>query len=454
MMSKESTYWEKRAAQKTWDIYNSLEEKNRSLLEMYQEASYNIGEELYKVSEKMQTSTPMLSDMHKFNRLTKLQNNINIIIKDLASNVENFGRSNMYEGFEYNYESIMEALGKEQFSIPNKELMEQLLNKPWLDSSFSKRLWKNTKVLANNLNEVLTIGLQQGKTVTEIAIQLNNRMNEGFNITHRLVRTETMHYLNESSFKAYKDAGCKKVQLWAAVDERTCPSCGIKHGNIYRLEDRPILPLHANCRCTYLPVIDDEDTQVDHDNAKEEINTEFNRRSNLDNGLDNKNRKLNIPEKSLKHSNEGDFTNPKNPKRIKPGEIKFKSGGHGQDNIKLLKEKEIEFNIIKEYSNGVRCGNVPNHREKTKQKDINQSWFPKDWTSKDIEKAGIYVANLKDKSKYKIDKFEYGGVTTAMYKYANYNDVTVVVCYNCNRRTIDTIFPDNIQRLLEVNENV
>ncbi|WP_270659472.1 minor capsid protein [Paraclostridium bifermentans] len=284
-MSKKSTYWEKRAAQKTWDIYNSLEEKNRRLLEMYQEASYDIGEELYKVSEKMQTSTPMLSDMHKFNRLTKLQNNINIIIKDLASYVENFGKSNMYEGFEYNYESIMEALGKEQFTIPNKELMEQLLNKPWLDSSFSKRLWKNTKLLANNLNEVLTIGLQQGKTVTEIAIQLNNRMNEGFNITHRLVRTETMHYLNESSFKAYKDAGCEKVQLWAAVDERTCPSCGIKHGNIYRLEDRPILPLHANCRCTYLPVINEDDIKKDRYIAKDEddIGNEFNREENLGN---------------------------------------------------------------------------------------------------------------------------------------------------------------------------
>ncbi|MBE1305645.1 phage head morphogenesis protein [Clostridium botulinum] len=275
---KNSEYWEKRIANNTWKTYNSLEEKNRALLEMYQEASLNISDELYRLSEKIKTSTPMLSDMHKFNRLTKLQGNMNIIIKGLGENVENFGKKNMYEGFSINYKNIMETLGQTNFSMPNKKLMEQLLNKPWFGSNFSTRLWKNTQVLATNLNDILTNGLIQGKTVTEMAIQLNNRMNEGFNVAHRLVRTETMHYLNESSIQAYKDSGCGRVQYWAASDERTCPRCGIKHGNPYIIKDAPVLPLHANCRCTYLPVIDEDDALKDHDKAKEDINNEFNKR--------------------------------------------------------------------------------------------------------------------------------------------------------------------------------
>lgn len=254
---KNSEYWEKRVAEPTWNIYNNLEEKNRALLEMYQEASLSISDELYRVAEKMKTATPMLSDMHKFNRLTNLQNNINSTIKELGLNVESFGKKNMYEGFSKNYKATMEAIGQTEFSMPNKKLMEQLLNKPWLGSNFSKRLWKNTKVLARNLNDILTIGLQQGKTVTEMAIQLNNRMNKGFNAAHKLVRTETMHYLNVSNFKAYQDVGCEEVQVWAAVDERTCPTCGLRHGNIYRMSDKPALPFHANCRCTYLPVVNE-----------------------------------------------------------------------------------------------------------------------------------------------------------------------------------------------------
>lgn len=273
---KNSEYWEKRIAKNTWNIYNSLEQKNKALLEMYQEASTSISDELYRLAEKIKTATPTLSDMHKFNRLTKLQENINSIIKELGNNLENFGKKNMYEGFSNNYKAVMEALGQIDFAMPNKNLMEQLLNKPWLGSNFSERLWKNTKVLAMNLNDILTTGLVQGKTVTEMAIQLNNRMNQGFNVAHRLVRTETMHYLNESSFIAYKDAGCEKVQYWAAEDERTCPRCGIKHGNTYSLKDRPILPLHANCRCTYLPVIDEVDAKGNYDEAKENINNENN----------------------------------------------------------------------------------------------------------------------------------------------------------------------------------
>lgn len=275
---KNSEYWEKRIAEPTWNTYNSLEEKNRALLEMYQEASLSISDELYRVAEKMKTATPMLSDMHKFNRLTNLQNNINSTIKKLASNVETFGKKNMYQGFSENYKATMEAIGEVSFDLPNKKLMEEILNRSWKGSNFSERLWKNTKVLAMNLNDILTTGLTQGKTVTEMVIQLNNRMNSGFNEAHRLVRTETMHYLNESSFKAYQDAGCEEVQVWAAVDERTCPTCGLRHGNVYRMRDKPALPFHANCRCTYLPIVDVEDAKKDHDQAKEEINNEFNKR--------------------------------------------------------------------------------------------------------------------------------------------------------------------------------
>lgn len=323
---KNSEYWEKRIAEPTWNIYNSLEEKNRVLLEMYQEASLSISDELYRVAEKMKTATPTLSDMHKFNRLNNLQNNINSIIKELGSNVESFGKKNMYKGFSENYKATMEAIGEVTFDMPNKKLMKEILDRPWKGNNFSERLWKNTKVLAMNLNDILTTGLTQGKTITEMAIQLNNRMNSGFNEAHRLVRTETMHYLNESSFKAYQDSGCEEVQVWAAVDERTCPTCGLRHGNIYRMRDKPALPFHANCRCTYLPIIDVDDAKKDHDQAKEDINNEFNRRHG------------NINENNLQDfRNDGIINNKEWLKAEFPNEKKFRKHvekhGHEYNNI-------------------------------------------------------------------------------------------------------------------------
>lgn len=255
---KNSEYWEKRIANSTWKTYNSLEEENRALLEMYKEAALDIEDELYRLATKMKTATPMLSDMHKYNRLDGLKNNIDKRITKLSQEVEKFGTNNMYKGFKEVYKNVATELVGTKFDEVPEKVMKEMLDRPWIGSNFSKRLWKNTKVLELNLNDILVRGLTQGKTVTEMAIELDNRMQEGFNVSHRLIRTETMHYLNMSSLKAYEDTGCKEVQVWAAKDERTCPRCGAMHGKKYPISKAPVLPFHAHCRCTYLPVIDEK----------------------------------------------------------------------------------------------------------------------------------------------------------------------------------------------------
>lgn len=90
------------------------------------------------------------------------------------------------------------------------------------------------------------------------------------------------------------------------------------------------------------------------------------------------------------HSNEGDYTKPQHGNHIR-----LKAGGHGQTGLKQLEKYGIEYHILKTYPNGVRVGNIPNHRDKLKQKGMNQAWFPKEWTSKEIKRAGEHVANLK-----------------------------------------------------------
>lgn len=255
-MKKNSNYWIKRIANETYKTYNSLEDKNRALIDMFQEATLDIENELYTLGNKINSGRAVtLSDMHKYNRLTNLKKSMEDRLELLTKNVEEFGTTNMVNGGKKVYDNVIGNIADTSFSTPNQRAMEEMLNKPWNGSNFSKRLWKNTQVLANNLNDILTIGLTQGKTLTELAVQLRNRMNKSFNECHRLVRTETMHYLNESAFRAYKDGGCEEVELYAAEDERTCEICGARHGKRYKINKRPILPFHPNCRCTYLPVI-------------------------------------------------------------------------------------------------------------------------------------------------------------------------------------------------------
>lgn len=251
-----SAYFEQRIADHTWKTYNSLEEKNRELLEFYMDASKSIKDELYALAEKYSRDGVLsLSDMHKQHRLTNLKKRYEKIAKKLGDEIEAAVSENMQTGFQKVYEETSVGVGFLNYSLPNKELMEKLQQEPWRGDSFSGRLWKNQKKLASGLNEILLTGLQQGKTITEIAVNLHNFVGGNFNNCHRLVRTETMHYLNEASKQSYRDAGVKMVQFWAAEDERTCPTCGTMHGQKFLIDEAPVLPLHPNCRCTYLPVV-------------------------------------------------------------------------------------------------------------------------------------------------------------------------------------------------------
>ncbi len=91
------------------------------------------------------------------------------------------------------------------------------------------------------------------------------------------------------------------------------------------------------------------------------------------------------------HSDEGGF----NRTSGKNSRLRLISGGHGQKGMLLLDKYNIKYNVVKEYSNGVRVGNIPDHRDKRKRSGTNQSWFPKSWTIKDIKRAGAHVASLK-----------------------------------------------------------
>ena len=50
----------------------------------------------------------------------------------------------------------------------------------------------------------------------------------------------------------------KQVEFLVTLDEVTCEVCGVLDGVIYNLDDPnlPVPPLHYNCRCTLLPVLD------------------------------------------------------------------------------------------------------------------------------------------------------------------------------------------------------
>jgi hypothetical protein len=133
------------------------------------------------------------------------------------------------------------------------------------------------------------------------------------------------------------------------------------------------------------------------------------------------NMKNNVPDSTLRHADLGDFNT--NNRLI--------NGGHGQSNIDYLKENNIDFNIVKEYPNGVRTGNIPSHKNKMKRTGNGQSWFPKEWNDSKIRDAGNHINNLPQNK----------NLPDGQWAFGDYDGVRVGIIKKDGKVT--TIIPDN-----------
>lgn len=274
---KNSQYWENRIANNIWKEYNNLEERNRELLNIYQTASKNVRNELYELAEKYSKDGVLSrTEMYREKHLKELEAKYIAIAEELGEKVEQTATNNMIAAFQNVYTLTMDNLEVQEFSIPAKKTMNAILREPWKGSNFSNRLWGGDgtagqmQKLVRALDSVLVYGLQTGKSVTQMAVELNNVMHKGFNTALTLVRSESIHYMNQAALMGYKDAGIMYVQILAAVDERTCEDCGKYHEKIYPIDKCPILPFHPNCRCTIIPVTDEkliEEMEYKYNNA-------------------------------------------------------------------------------------------------------------------------------------------------------------------------------------------
>ena len=112
----------------------------------------------------------------------------------------------------------------------------------------------------------------------------------------------------------------------------------------------------------------------------------------------------------------------------------MKGGGHGQENIDYLNSKKVDNQILWEYNNGVRRGNISIHKRGSHRTGDGQCWFPSSWTRDDIADAGRYVMSLKKNKKRE----------NQIAKWGTYRRVRVGV--KTNNGFISTIFPNYIQK--------
>lgn len=145
----------------------------------------------------------------------------------------------------------LEGIGFPVNTISDSRL-KQLTETPWLDRSFSDRVWTNTEDLAVRMNQVIPQGMMAGKSSRQIARDLQDLSDGSSVASERLVRTETTWVVAEADKQVAKERGVKRMRFLATLDSRTSKRCGEMDGSYIEIDkliagkNQP--PLHPYCR--------------------------------------------------------------------------------------------------------------------------------------------------------------------------------------------------------------
>lgn len=167
------------------------------------------------------------------------------------------------KAFEKNFFEVYYSItfeNKKLFNTIDSAAARQIINQVWCadGKTWSQRIWQNTQKLMETLNEELIHVVVTGKKPTELKHKLMERFNVSYNQANSLVTTEIANIETQAAKQRYHDYGIQYMQFWAEKDERQCPECGKLHKKLYPVSGPMPVPVHPRCRCTMIPVVDDE----------------------------------------------------------------------------------------------------------------------------------------------------------------------------------------------------
>lgn len=95
-------------------------------------------------------------------------------------------------------------------------------------------------------------GVAEGRPTDTMISDLRSRLGVVKSRAEAIVRTESLRAYNDASNTYYAAQGIELVMYYATADDRACPICAPRAGNIYRRQDIRV-PLHPRCRCYLAP---------------------------------------------------------------------------------------------------------------------------------------------------------------------------------------------------------
>lgn len=272
MSNNSGDYWATRIANATWETYNDTNKYHKELIKLYRKAAEDILVELFKIEAKFaKDGIISRSAFYRAEHLKRMEDGFISILKDLGEEIESSGSLTILEAGRKLVGATGDLLKDTGIAIDySEDLAKKMFQDPWHGATFSQRVWKNVNKLNFELNTAVKKGIMTGTPVAQMAMELSRTLEVDLYKASRLVRTETMHHLNQVNLASMKE-DVEQVKEIVTLDERTSSQCREHHGKIHDIDKAPILPRHPNCRCVLVPYIDVDKLAEEFDKREKEI---------------------------------------------------------------------------------------------------------------------------------------------------------------------------------------
>lgn len=252
---KNAKYWKDRAIQMEEDkekMAEALSERTRkSYIRSFRRLNADI-DALYAEILSRGIEDMTRTDLYNLQKYAALRDKIAKEIEGLAIE-DNEKLTKLLDDIAVEtYKSNLKEMGID-FSMLSEQQAKAIASQNWTGVRFSDRIWGN----ANDFNSRVMSDIEEMVIGGKSPDQLKKKLMEDFSIkfheADRLIRTEASHAYNSAALQSYTEAGCAEVDYLAESD--CCDLCKPYSKKRFPVEDAPVIPVHPNCRCTYLPVV-------------------------------------------------------------------------------------------------------------------------------------------------------------------------------------------------------
>ena len=197
----------------------------------------------------------------KINRLELLKSEIGLECASLGNDLEKYAGDTLTDEAKSEAQRQAGILGTTLDTFDAK-YMKEIVTGSYTDATFSDRIWGNNESLKHNLDTLLTQAIIGGKHPNVLARQLQKQFGTSQYEARRLMRTESSRIQGQIAVDSYKESGIEEYE-WVA-EPTACEICKPLDGKRWKVngaetgnKEHPMFPMHPNCRCAIIPVVDD-----------------------------------------------------------------------------------------------------------------------------------------------------------------------------------------------------